>query len=147
MAQSRTDIREKFRTQTDKLRTDAETNAKAYQLQEQRVWMAPEKGDWDGNLFDLAGLAKPFKRDENHEDYLNACQDKSSPGTANDLIAAQLQGDFLGTYERAFRERHKTSIRTRLHAAGRCFGTGHEKGIAKEGIQGFIKWLVQTSKK
>lgn len=144
--QAKADIREKFRKQTDKIRKDSEKIAKAYQLQEQRVWMIPEKEGWDGNLFDLNGLKEPFKRDENHQDYLSSIQTGQSMGTNHDLMASQLQGDFLGMYERAFRERHKTSIRTRLHAAGRAYGTGHEEGTAKAGIQGYIKWLIQTGK-
>lgn len=145
-AQSVADVREKFRKQTDKMKTNSEKIAKAYQLKEQRPWMHPELEGWKGDLFDLKGMAKPFDRDENHQDLLNAVKSPNSPGTSNDLIASQLQGDFLGTCERAFRERHKSVIRSRLHSAGRHYGSGHEKGIVKAGIQNYIQWLVKTGK-
>lgn len=145
-AQSVADVRENFRKQTDKMKENSEKLAKASQLKEQRPWMHPELGSWLGDLFDLKGMAEPFKRDENHNDLLQAVKSAESPGTTTDLIASQLQGDFLGTCERAFRERHKSTIRSRLHAAGRHYGSGHESGIVKEGIQNYIQWLIKTGK-
>lgn len=143
---SKADIRTTFRKQLEKLAKDAEAAHKAYKLEGQRKWYHPELEGWSGDLFDLEGIAQAYDRQENHEDFLNALQDAQSPGAIGDLAASQFQGDWLAALERAFRRRHASVVRSRLHAAGRLFGHGHEKGPLKQGVMKWLEGLVQNAK-
>ncbi len=143
----KSDVRDGFREQLNKLSEVADANHKAAKMEGQRMWAAPELKGWSGDLFDLEGMAKAFDRKEMHEDYLNAIKDAESPGVTGDLAAAQLQGDWLASLERAYRRRHASAVRSRMHAAGRLYGHGHEKGMLKQGVMKWIEGIVKNSKR
>jgi len=144
--QSKAELRDRFVGQLNKCAESSDAVAKAFLLQTQRQWHVIDKGDWDGDLFNLSGLSKAFSREENEEDVANAISDSSSPGTSGDLIVSVLQGDYLACQERAFRLRHQTPVRSAIHSAARRMGHGHDKGVFKRGIKGVIENILKQSK-
>lgn len=142
----KTDIRDTFREQLEKLAENADDAHKALLLHSQRQWFHPELKGWDGNLFDPEGMSKPFDRTENHKDFMDALSSAESPGAIGDLASAQLQGDWLAALERAYRQRHGSAIRGRIHSAARLFGHGHEKGPLRQGVMKWLEGIVQTTK-
>ena len=140
------EIRDAFRGQLDKLVEAAEAAHKAAKMEGRRKWFKPKLNGWNGDLFDIEGIADAFKRDEIHEDYLKAIKSAEDPGVSGDLAAAQFQGDWLASMERAFRRRHTTPVRSRLQAAARLYGHGHDKGPLKQGVMKWIEGIIQNNK-
>lgn len=101
---------------------------------------------WSGDLFDLAGLTNVFSRAEIEEDFLAAIRDAAQPGTVGDLMACQLQGDYLAMQERAFRARHQTPQRLYLHAVARRRAHGHPGGVVVRGVLGQVENILRKSK-
>lgn len=139
------DVRDVFRTQLEKLAENAKNAHQALLLQEQRKWCKPDLQGWSGDPFDLDGMSEAFKRDANHEDFLNALK-SDDPGAIGDLAVSQLQGDWLAALERAYRRRYASSVRSRMHAAGRLFGHGHDMGPFKQGVMKWLEGMVQSTK-
>jgi len=106
-------------------------------------YFRPPTSDWSGDLFDLVGIAEAFKRLEQEQDFQSTA---SSGGVQGDYILTTLQGDFLAVLERAFRARHQTSVRTRIHAAARYRGHGFPTGVMQLGMQGYLEWLEKQAK-
>lgn len=142
----KSDIRDTFREQLEKLAESADSAHLALLLIEQRKWFHPELKGWGGDLFDLVGMSKSFDRSANHKDFLDALSSAEAPGAIGDLASAQLQGDWLASLERAYRQRHSSAIRGRLHAAARLLGHGHEKGPLRQGVMKWLEGIVQTTK-
>ena len=105
----------------------------------------PEKG-WNGDLFDLESLSDEFDREELFSMFKDAVADKNNPGVTGDLEIILLQGDVVASAERAFRNRHASIVRNRLHTAGRHRGHGHDQGVINLGMMGFIQQLVKLAK-
>jgi len=103
----------------------------------------PPDSDWDGDLFDLQGMSKAFDRTPQQEDFQTAA---SEGGVQGDYILTILQGDMLAVLERAYRARHHTSVRSRLHAAARQRGHGFPTGVLSQGLQGYLEWLEKQAK-
>lgn len=61
------------------------------------------------------------------------------PGRVADLISILTQGDFMATAERAYRNRHMTSTRMRLHAAARARGHADSRGVLALGAMSYIQ--------
>ncbi len=141
----KSDIGDVFREQLEKLAENARKNAEALRLTGDRVWCLPERKGWNGDLFDLLGMAKPFDRSQNHEDYLKAVTE-DPPGCVGELAAAQFQGDWLAAMERAFRQRHASAVRGRLHSAGRLYGHGHELGPLRQGVLKWLEGIIKNTK-
>ena len=146
MPKSTADIRKRFRDSVQKAAETADAMYEALNNKGQAVQLKLEKNGWDGDVFNVADMGKPFERTENEEDVVNAIKDINNPGVVGDLIASVLQGDYLATQERAFRSRHGGKIRASLHAAGRRFGHGHNGGLFKKGIINYIKYVTKLSK-
>lgn len=103
----------------------------------------PPTENWDGDLFDLINMAAAFLRDNQNEDFQNVA---SNSGVQADYILMTLQGDFIATIERAYRARHQTSVRTRMHAAARYRGHSFPTGVLQLGLQGYLEWLEKQAK-
>jgi len=108
-------------------------------------WYAPEKEGWSGDPFDLEGMAEPFKRSQHEEEFAKAVADPQSPGVVADLMLSQLQGDILASLERALRARLRTSIRSKMHAAARLYGHGHENGVIMLGQVNYLERLIKAA--
>jgi hypothetical protein len=124
----------------DRLKEYADKNEKALENDGLADWMIPEHNGWTGALFLIESLKKPFDREEHHKDIVTAISDPESPGTAGDLAAIQLQGDWLAAMERAFRERHKSSLRCMIQASARQ--KGHNKKVYEKMLTGYIQRLL-----
>lgn len=146
MPSGKASIRDRFTKQLEALKTTAENWSKADKIEEQRKWLQLDRNEWDGNLFDLEGMSKPFDRKEIAQDAKDAVKDAGDPGNVGDLILTTTQGDLLAAMERAFRARHMTSVRIRAHAAARRKGHGHEAGPIMGGIKGHVEQIEKLSK-
>ena len=98
----------------------------------QRKWQIPEANGWDLNLFSISDMNNAFDRATINEVYLRA-QMKTDPvgdfdkapageGRVSDCQVLKLQIDYMAVRERAFRLRHATSIRCKMHGATRRRG-------------------------
>lgn len=101
---------------------------------------------WDGDVFNIMDMGKPWATSEMADDVIKAITDDQSPGVVGDLIASVTQGDWLATQERAFRQRHATKVRASMHAAARRYGHGHEAGLFAKGAMNYVKQIVKMSK-
>lgn len=71
---------------------------------------------WDGDVLNISGMNYAFDRadlQQAHKEIL------ATLGSIGDSRAVKLQSDYFAGMERAFRSRHATSIRCKMHAAGR----------------------------
>lgn len=136
----KTDIRTRFKKQMDQLKAYAEDMAKALSNDGQADWMLPDRNGWDGDLFNIEDMKKPFDRSEHYEDFVNVCSDSSSPGVVGDLAAIQIQGDFLAAMERAFRERHKSLPRCLIQASARQ--EGHNQKVLDAMMTGYVQRIL-----
>ena len=144
--QSVAEIRNRFRQQIEDEATTATGDALSEQLWQQRKWPVMSLGMWTGSLTHIEGMGGAFDREEIAQDFKDAIKDASAPGTVGDLMVSQLQGDYLACCERAFRARHSTVVRDRMHAASRRRGHGHAKGVLKGGILFYLEELLRASK-
>jgi len=147
---STADIRERFQKQAITSGRETANKNKAALLNDgQRTWYVVDKNGWDGSLLGGSdGIGKPFSRDEHKDDIEEAFKrnEDSGGGVVGDLMASAMQGDYLGTQERAFRARHCGRVRATLQSAGRKYGHGHEAGILERGILGYIQGIIKISK-
>jgi len=107
-----------------------------------RPWMMPPLRDWDGNLLDIAGIAKAFARDEPNEDYKDSLN--TDAGTVGHAMGAKLQIDYMAMMERAFRTRHATVARCTTHAAGRRRAHGEPAGIHIGSVLQYAQDLLRS---
>lgn len=116
---------ERFLAQQEAVREYAEASSLASQGMDVRQWYVPDLGTgWDGDPFNMAGVAQAFSRAEIAESYQGFFFD--AYGTAGDCIAAKVQSDYLACQERAYRLRHLTPVRAAAHACARQ--RGHSNG-------------------
>jgi len=111
-----------------------------------RPWFVPAdpEGNWSGDLFALEELNGLFSREDLGRRFDEAT-DPESPGVSGDLMAVQLQGDYLATMERAYRNRIRTSVRNKIHAAARRKGQSGASGVIIRGQRGFLERLLKGS--
>lgn len=100
---------------------------------------------WNGDVFDIPALGLSFSRRELYGLFRTAVSSADAGGTVGDLETIVLQGDFLAAAERAFRARHASSVRDKMHAAGRHRGQGDPRGVLTSGLNNFLKSLVKLS--
>lgn len=146
--QSKAEVRDNFRKQIDKLKENADHNDKADRLEPpepRRNWERPK--DWGGDPTDLQGMATPFDRSQNNDDFVQAVSDGQNPGTTGDMIVSTLQIDYLAMQERAFRCRYCSYVRGRMHAVGRRKGHGNSSGLFSKAVLGYVEGLLGMSKK
>lgn len=132
-AKPKSSIGQVFRDQMEAL---ADYAAQAADKPAQTDWYRP-KGLKD-SLTEIDKLHASFSRDEQEADFTSTVKDLDNRGTVGDLSIVQLQGDMLHCLERAFRARHHTSCRTRIHPLARLRGHGMPAGVIREGMEGYI---------
>lgn len=144
MASKVTAAGEVFDRQVDNLRKYAENDSKAgVRDGVWPEWFAPYKTSWDGNPFDIEGLAEEFSRQQHAQEF-NSALTGSNSGTLGDLAVSTIQGDFLAQMERAYRSRLRSSVRNKIHAAGRRLVQGSENGVVALGIKNYIDLLIKA---
>lgn len=146
MPSSVADIRSRFRAQLSALQQSAFAAYNAIAGTATRRWFNPDRGGWSGDLADLVGMSQAFSRDENAEDYQSAMKDGQNAGVVGDLIASQLQGDYLAIMERAYRARHHSALRCAVHAAARSNGHYNSKGLFQQGVLGYITNIIKAAR-
>lgn len=123
---------ERFLAQQEAARTYAEASSLAAQGADVRQWYVPDLGTgWDGDPFNMAGVAAAFSRAEPTENYQAFFFYQF--GTAGDCVAAKMQSDYLACQERAYRLRHLTPVRASAHACAR------HRGHANAGVGVFAR--------
>ncbi len=145
-ATKKADIDPNFKDQISSRKEDAQKEGENRILGKQVEVMAPKLGDWDGDLFDYAGINTAFKRKKANEDFVKATSDATSPGVTGDLIATTLQVDYLAIMGRAYLARHTMSFpRAVAHQSGRKIGQGTDKGSFGQSALEFIRQIVKQS--
>jgi hypothetical protein len=110
----------------------------ATMLNGQRQWMLPPSNGWNGDPQDIVGMNLAFKRDNLNAQYQSVLGTPEHKGTVGEAMVVKLQIDYVAALERAFRTRHCSSIRAKIHAAGRRRGQGDtSKGL----WAGNVLWL------
>lgn len=99
---------------------------------------------WEGDTLDIDRI-NAFNRQELEAQFRLAVADPAEAGVVGDLIAILVQGDFLGQLERAYRARHMTSVRSKVHAAARQRGHGNVNGPLLLGMTNYIKQLLKLA--
>lgn len=115
---------------------------KALQTAGAAQWFQPT--GWDGNVHNIANLGAGMDREELYTMF-RAAMNPGNTGTAGDLGAILVQGDNLAAAERAFRQRHAGSIRTKMHAAARHRGHAADAGVPNNGQANYLKQLVRLA--
>jgi len=112
-------------------------------------WIMPvetgESGDWNGDLFDLAGIERRFNRDKASGDFKKALQDFDDSGVVTDIEICQLAAEYLACMERAFRRRHTTRVRQVAHAMARYQGHGSPTGVFQQSVLGWMQELLKKA--
>lgn len=106
----------------------------------------PDKDQWGGDLFDYEGMAKAFNRNDVSTIVQRAVASADASGTQGDMIVATMQGDFLASEERAYRERHRSFVRARIHATGRHLGKASKGGVYLRGYKGAVDDMLTRAK-
>ena len=148
MAAAKSDIATNFETQLKTVQAQADAEQRARRRGEQSVWMMPAANGWNGNLFDFAGLARPFDRSQANAWFVDALKDAGNAGTVGDMIVTTTQIDYLAIMERSFRMRH-TMRRPRaiLHMLARKAGHGHNNGPLVQAALEYVRGLVKQNKR
>jgi hypothetical protein len=133
-------IRDVFNKQLDALKAYCERIEESMENQEPTLFFSPEKFDWDGDLTNIEGMSKAFDRSEIHDDFRDTINEDDK-GVVADLELEVTQGDFIARMERAYRQRHHTSLRDRMHAAARARGHHHDNGVLTVGVLGYLEHL------
>ena len=143
---STSDVRDRFKKLIDALATRQEAASDAAKNTKPLRAFVPDKNGWSGDLLDLAGLAKPFDRNEHATDVQRAIASVESAGNEGDLAASIMQADTLASMERAYRLRYSTRVRLRMHAGGRARAAAAANGVLKKGILGAVQDMVAQAK-
>lgn len=145
-AKSKSDVRSRFVELIHSLTGSASSVAETITEPAQRKNPQLSKNGWSGDVFDIENIGKPFSTDELTQDMRDTVKDPSNPGVSGDYITITMQGDYLGTSERAFRLQNQTRVRSAIHAAARRYGHGHEAGLFAKGIMGQVQAISKASK-
>ena len=114
----------------------------------QSKWLMPDKGQsgWNGDLFDFAGINKPFDSEKPNQELIDAIKDVDSQGVSGDLVSSQVSIEYLAVLERAFRQRHTQSFpRAVLHGGARKYGLGADAGVLKWVILKYLQDIQKMS--
>lgn len=140
------ELNEDFVNHMQVLQDTAEANGAATCLDGQRKWYYPPLNGWSGNVTDITGMNDAFARDDLGTQY-QAVNTAASGGTIGESMVVKLQNDYIAAAERAFRTRHASSVRCRIHAASRRKGHGNSLGIfsTNGNIQGWLNNIIASS--
>lgn len=143
-AQPKTEVGTQFRKQTEALRDHSDKESVSTRNQGAPEWFRPD--GFDGDVYDIEDMHEPFSREEHEEQFAQVVKDPNAPGTTGDFSMIALQGDFLAAMERAYRDRHMSSVRRRIHSAARRMGHSAETGVIKLGLVGYIENIDKFNK-
>ncbi len=93
----------------------------------------------DGILLEFEKLHGHFSRQECEVNYTR--ENNEDDGRVTRMIAAKLQSDVVSGVERDFRSRHRTALRSRMHAAALRQVAGSDRGT----INNIRRYLKQFS--
>lgn len=143
--QSKVDVDPNFERQLRRLKDEAAVRAVALQAGGQVLNMRPL--GWPGHVDDYGSIHDALNRDVANQQFIDAVKDATKPGTSGDLIAATLMVDYLGSMERAYKNRVTMSRARRVaHAAGRTAGQGSDTGVFVQGVIEYLRRIIQHSK-
>ena len=143
--QKKTDLRQNWTKQHQRIKQYAQRDWMAMKLENQPMWYQPDAHGWNKDLFDLESMSQAFDRKEHFTDFETIVKDGNAPGTGGDFMSITLQGDWLGTLERAFRERHKTWPRMMVQANCRRFGHQHDLGVWNTGQKSYLQFILSQT--
>lgn len=147
MAKSVADIRKRFLRLKNELRMTADNEAKVVTARTAPKQLTIDRNGWSGDVYDTAGMTKPFERVEHNADVVKGVSSVNNPGTVGDLALSSLQGDFLAAFERAFRLLNATPVRLAVHAAAREYGHGHAAGVLSRGLDTYLAGFAKIAKR
>lgn len=110
-------------------------------------WQIPNKKEWSGDPLQIDSIDKAFDRREINENVEEVLSDATVIGTAGDICALKIQGDWLATMERSFRFRHATPVRCIGHMAARAIGKGKSSGVYSSGVLGYAQNILRIGSK
>lgn len=122
-------------------------NGKLGQTQWERPEVDSGEPSWDGNLDKIDEVGAVFNREAANTSFVDAIKDAESPGADGDLVAAQLQVDYLGCADRAFQARHTFNWpRAYALALGRKRGQGDDRGPLGITVLELVRHIVGEAK-
>lgn len=133
-----TELHEEFLRHIEQLEKTSKAADEASCLTGQRKWMNPPLQGWSGDPQDITGLNKAFTRKAMNALYVAIMRDETPNGTIGETMVLKLMVDYIAALERAFRTRHCSSVRAKLHAAGRRRGQGSKDGLFTGSV---VLWL------
>jgi hypothetical protein len=136
-----------FLEHIDKFEEVSEAAAKASLLDGQRKWAYPPLNGWNGDPQAITDMNKAFDRNDLNAQYQELIKDKTQEGKIGEVMVTKLQVDYIAAAERAFRTRHCSSVRARLHSAARRRGQGDKKGIFTGGVVLHLQRLLDAAHK
>jgi hypothetical protein len=101
---------------------------------------------WNGDLFDVEGLAAPFDRSKANQFYIDAVSKPTSPGTSGDIIATTTMIDVLANLERATRARYMRRPRAVAHMLARKKGHGSPTGVFIQNFVEYVRSILKQAK-
>jgi hypothetical protein len=123
---------------------EAETSAAdAQKLTGQRIWYMPTGTSYGGDPTDIPGINDAFDRSNINDNYPDVLRNH----TEGEAMVLKLQADYIAAMERAFRTRHASSVRLRLHAAARHSGHGDAAGPLGGSVKLWIERLLEAAHK
>lgn len=136
-----TSVYPKFQKLLERMKQRSEQNAKAHDgVKEQRRWMDPP--GWNGDPLDIPGMTEPFDRAQPNQEYEEELNKKD--GRIGVCMGRQVEIDYMGMMERAFRARQMTSVRAAAHAATVRQSHGESKGVHVGVVQQYVQDLLKA---
>jgi hypothetical protein len=111
----------------------------------QREWMYPPLQGWSGDPQAISDMNKAFIRDTLNALYKQVLNDMDRVGTVGESMVLKLQVDYIAAIERAFRTRHCSSVRARLHSASRRQGQAHSNGVFGGSVLVWLERLIAAA--
>jgi len=145
MAKSYVEIGKRFSAILKYFRDLAESNVKLGKNQGPKTIDLDLNG-WSGSSFDSATLYKLYSREEHAAEMQRVISSPESSGVVGDLVALQMQADFLAGAERAHYARGCSYVRARLHAAARKQGHQDPQGVLEKGVRGTVTAVLAKAK-
>jgi len=144
LPQPKTAVGQTFRDQIERLRVHSEKEAQAIRNESPPEWYRPT--GLLASVLDIEAMHEPYTREEHEDQFAQAVKNSEEPGTTGDLAMVSLQGDFLASLERAFRDRNMTSVRRRVQTSARRTGHSAETGVINLGLLGYIERINEFNK-
>ena len=127
----------KFSTLMGDMQLLADNNAKYLMAtgNYQRKWMVPSDAPatWDP-LDDITDHGTLFDRATVNQQYADTHNGTDSSAVVADTMGYSIQLNYMAMMERAFRDRHKSVVRSTAHDCGRKRAHGEQLGIHKGSV-------------